>query len=300
MTFPHRDARRRPQPRPGAARVHILRDVSLTIARGEAVGHRRSVRLRQVDAADDHGRARAARPRRGRDRRRKAGELERGRPRPIPRRARRHRLPVVSSDPHHDRARERRGAARARGRAGRIPRARATRGSVSARGWAITPRSFRAASSSVSRWPAPLPASLAADADEPTGNLDEATGRGDHGAPLRVFGAARRHARARHPRSCARRALRPDRADALRGDRDRAIRIGMNAQLPAPTTRRRRRSPASHCATCEADLRACAFSSSASRSGSRRSSGWKAWPGRSTTAWERRVGSFSAATPRFR
>ena len=44
--------------------MHILRDVSLTIARGEAVGAGRPVGLGQVDAADDHGRARAARQRR--------------------------------------------------------------------------------------------------------------------------------------------------------------------------------------------------------------------------------------------
>ena len=112
----------------GAARVHILRDVSLTIAQGRGGRRRRAVGLGQVDPAHDHGRARTAGPRRGLDRRREPRDLERGRARALPRRAHRHRVPVLPSHPDHDGARERRGAARARRPARRLrPRPRGAR-----------------------------------------------------------------------------------------------------------------------------------------------------------------------------
>ena len=41
----------------GAARVHILRDVGLTIGKGEAVGIVGPSGLGKINAVDDHGRA---------------------------------------------------------------------------------------------------------------------------------------------------------------------------------------------------------------------------------------------------
>ena len=82
---------------------------------------------------------------------------------------------------------------------------------------ATIPPSSPAASSSASRWRARLaPRPSVMIADEPTGNLDEATGRRDHRAVVRRARAQRRDAGARHPRSRAGGALRPHAAHALR------------------------------------------------------------------------------------
>ena len=80
-------------------------------------------------------------------------------------------------------------------------------------------------------------------ADEPTGNLDEATGRAIMDLMFDSASATRRNARARHPRSGAGGALRPRDPDALgrdRGGRSRP-RVGMNA--PATIAAARGRPP---------------------------------------------------------
>ena len=98
----------------GAARVHILKDISLRVAPGEAIGligpsgSGKSTLLMVMAGLErpDSGEVVVQRhavqcPRRGR-----AGAL--------PRPPGRHRVPVVPSDPDHDGAGERRGAARTR------------------------------------------------------------------------------------------------------------------------------------------------------------------------------------------
>ena len=125
-------------------------------------------------------------------------------------------------------------------------------------------------------------------ADEPTGNLDETTGRAIIDMMFDRASAARSDAGARHARRDARGALRPRDPHALGQDRG-AVRRSPFPHERTPRIASRlagaRRPCASPCATCAADWRACASFSSALRLASRRSSGWKASPARSTTAW---------------
>ena len=126
-----------------------------------------------------------------------ARNLERGRARAVPRRAHRHRLPVLPSDPDHDGARERRGAARTRRRAPtrcRAPGPNST-WSASPTGSAIIRPSFPAASSSAWRSPArSAPQPSLADRRRADRQSRRGDGRGDHGPAVRLCraGAARR------------------------------------------------------------------------------------------------------------
>ena len=113
----------------------------------------RPVGLGQVDPADGRGRAGAARHRHGPRRRAGSARARRGCAGALSRPPCRHRVPVVPPDPHHDGAGERRGAARARGRHGRLRarRAGAGLGRICASASITIRPSFRAASSSASR-----------------------------------------------------------------------------------------------------------------------------------------------------
>ncbi len=138
----------------GAARVHILRKVNLTIDKGEAVG---------LVGPSGSGKSTLLMTMAGLERPDSGAIVVdgvaiqvdgRGRAGAISRRAHRHRLPVLPSDPDHDRAGKRRRAAGARRRARRL-RARARRNwrwSASPTANATIPPSSRAASSSASRW----------------------------------------------------------------------------------------------------------------------------------------------------
>src|SRR6185437_2658328 len=216
-----RDARRRSQSRPRrGARAYPARGLPDN-RQGRGGGNRRRLRLGQIDAADDHGRPRAAGQRRGRDRRGEARAHERGRARAVSRAAHRHRVPVLSPDPDHDRARKCRGAARARRRTrrARARKGRARRGRPRGPALSLSRAALggrAAARRAGARAGAPPLAPDRGRADRQSRRGDRA---GDHRAHLQSAGAARRDARARHPRFRARLAVRPGDRHALGQDR---------------------------------------------------------------------------------
>ena len=163
----------------GAARVHILKDIDLHIGTGEAIGlvgppAQENRPLLMVMAGLER-----AEPGRSPWPARTLSTARRGRAGPLSRAPCRHRLPVLPPDPDHDRAGERRRAARVGRRARRLRGARARRACRVGLGDAsiIIRPSFRAASSSASRSrarsrpirPSWLPTSRPANLDEDTG-----------------------------------------------------------------------------------------------------------------------------------
>ena len=140
----------------GAARGPYSQGHRPHIGRGEAIGLVGPSGSGKIDPADGDGRAGTGRHRRDHGRRRGPRRARRGRAGALSRPQCRHRVPVVSSDPDHDGAGKRRRAAGAGRRARRLRRARepSSPRSGSASGCIIIRRSFRAASSSASRWPA--------------------------------------------------------------------------------------------------------------------------------------------------
>ena len=216
----------------GAARVHILKDVALKIRRGEAIGlvgpsgSGKSTLLMTLAGLErpDSGRVVVA----GQD----LGVLDedglarfRGRTIGIVFQSF-HLVPTMTAlenvaVPLELAGRRDAFAARRRGARRRRPRRPACR---------IIRRSFPAASSSVSPWRArlaPHPAILVAD--EPTGNLDEATGAAIVEMMFRLKTRARRDAGAGDARHGARRALRPHGRDPLRPDRGEAVQAAADA-----------------------------------------------------------------------
>ena len=202
----------------GAARVHILKGISLDIDRGEAVGlvgpsgSGKSTLLMTMAGLErpDSGRVRR--------RRHRSRGPRRGRARALSRPAHRHRVPVLPPRSHHDGAGERRPAARTRRRGRRL---RAGRGRAA--GGRPRPSPAPLSGAALGRRAAARgdrPRHRARSGDPRGGRADRQSRRGDrpvdHRPAVRPQARPGRDPGARDPRSQPRPPLRPHGAPALR------------------------------------------------------------------------------------